>query len=745
MSKSALVAFAAVVAGSSAVTTVSLAQAQAPVELPPVTVIQTPSPVHPSQAVPPKVDRRRILRHQRERTAQQAPAPANAAAAAPLPQGLAIPAAPVFAAVTVAGDQEINRAGGQSIGQILQDKPGITSTGFAPGSDRPVIRGLSGFRVTTLENGTSTGDVGALSDDHGIPVDPLSSGRIEVVRGPATLRYGSQAIGGVVNVINSRVPDSIPVNGVRIEMLGGFTSVNRGFDGGFLTEAGSGNFVLHADGFGRKTQDYDIPGGTQLNSSIESYGGALGGSFVGRDGFVGVAYSTYNSKYDVPGGEQEASRNFIDLEQKKLQSVGEWRVNANGIDTIRTWFAHTTYQHAETDRVPELSIGSLYNQEQYEGRVEIQHQTVNTGWAEMRGALGAQYTNRDLSGISDPNGIPVPLLPPSSTQNAAGYIFEEFKVSRPLTFQAAARVENSDVKGTASIFPSDFLPASGGVTESPSHKIYTPVSYSGGLLYEMPQGIIARFTAQHAERAPDATELFYRGPHDSTATFEIGDPNLKIEQGDSFEIGLKRAAGQLRFDTSAYYTQFTNFIYKRFTGNVCPDTFDTCVPYDPTLSEAAKQIVYSQRNARFIGAEILAEYDVAPVWRGTWGVQGQYDFVHATFDDGSFVPKIPPHRLGGGVYYYDKQILTRLTWLHAFNQNEFGAFDTATNGYDLVNAEVSYTTQLEKVGLLSQQFTVGLRAENLLNDNIRNAVSYKKDQVEEPGRSVRLFGSIKLN
>ena len=263
----------------------------------------------------------------------------------------------------------------------------------------------------------------------------------------------------------------------------------------------------------------------------------MGGSFVGRDGFVGVAYSTYNSKYDVPGGEQEASRNFIDLEQKKLQSVGEWRVNAYGIDTIRTWFAHTTYQHRETDRVPEFNIGSMYNQEQYEGRVEIQHQTVNTGWAEMRGALGAQYTNRDLSGISAPNSNdPVPLLPRSTTQNAAGYIFEEFKVSRPLTFQAAGRVENSDVKGTASIFPFGFSPASGSVTKSPSHKMYTPISYSGGLLYEMPQGIIARFTAQHAERAPDATELFYRGPHNSTATFEIGDPNLKIEQGNSSRL-----------------------------------------------------------------------------------------------------------------------------------------------------------------------------------------------------------------
>jgi iron complex outermembrane receptor protein len=242
------------------------------------------------------------------------------------------------------------------------------------------------------------------------------------------------------------------------------------------------------------------------------------------------------------------------------------------------------------------------------------------------------------------------------------------------------------------------------------------------------------------ERAPDATELFYKGPHDSTGTFEIGNPNLSVERANTLEIGLKRAAGQLRFDLSAYHTNFGGFIFKRFTGIKCGDDFASC-----GVENDFNQIVYSQRNAEFTGADAQAEYDVAPIWRGTWGVQAQYDFVHAIFDDGTFVPKIPPHRLGGGIYYYDKSILARVTLLHAFAQNEFAAFDTPTPGYNLLNAEISYTFKTDPLARLSPDFTVGIRGENLLNEDIRNAVSFKKDEVLEPGRSVRLFGSVKLN
>jgi iron complex outermembrane receptor protein len=654
--------------------------------------------------------------------------------------------------VTVERADQLAASSGQSIGQILQNKPGIASTGFAPGSDRPVIRGLTGFRVSTQENGISTGDVGALSDDHAIPIDPNSATQVEVVRGPATLRYGSQAIGGVVNATNSRIPDAMPANGIRVETRGGATSVNNGVDGSFLVEGGAGNVVLHADAFGRRSQDYETPQGRQLNSAVVAYGSSLGGSVVSRDGFVGVAYTTYNSRYDIPGGEQAESRNYLDVEQQKFTSRGEWRVNASGIDAIRTWFGYSDYMHREIDRVAEFSVGSQFKQKQYEGRVEVQHLPFTVGWTEVRGAIGAQYTNRDLVAVTDPNSdAPLPLIPRAKTENTAAYVFEEFKFSRPLTFQAAARVENSNVRGTATAFPADYLPdvtdPGLGLSSSSSNRTFVPLSGSVGVLYAFPNYVVARATAQHVERAPDATELFYRGPHDSTATFEIGDPKLKIESANTFEVGLKKAIGRLRFDASAYHTQFDNYIYKRFTGARCEGGFDTCRAVgDPDFNPgAAQQVIYSQRGARFVGAELQAEYDIAPVWRGMWGVQGQYDFVHATFDDGTFVPKIPPHRLGGGIYYYDRNITARLLWLHAFDQDEFAAFDTRTNGYDLVNAEIAYTTKLEKVGGLTREMTIGLRAENLLDDDIRNAVSYKKDQVLEPGRSIRVFGRFALD
>ncbi len=695
--------------------------AQAQTQLPTI-VVTTPSPVQPKKQ---SASRPNDAGASNRGAAQDQP-PQTADSAAGV--SLSIPADPSFYSVTVVTPQEMLREPADTLGQALENKPGLATTSFAPGAGRPVIRGLTGFRVSTQENGLSTGDVASLSDDHGVPIDPLAAGQVEVVRGPATLRYGSQAIGGVVNATNNRIPDSIPLNGVRIETRGGVSSADGGRNGAFSTEAGSGNFVLHADAFDRSAEDYQTPHGKQDNTSLHTYGNSIGGSYVGSKGFFGVAFSNFDSAYYIPGIEAAAAKNHIVLNQERLSSKGEWRVENSGIDTIRTWFGYTNYKHDEVDSLPVESIGSTFKNQQYEGRIEVQHSPVNTGFGELRGAVGAQGSNRVLSA----GGADGDLLPEAKTQNGAGYIFEELQVTKPLRLQAAARVENSDVNGKPG----------GDQANSPVHTSFLPTSYSAGLLYELPKNVVVRFTAQHVERAPDATELFYNGPHDATGTFEIGNPNLTIERANTYEAGLKRGTGDFRFDLSAYHTDFNNFIYKRFTGVKCDDTFASC---GQPGSTAFDQILYSQRNATFVGAEVMTEYDIAKVWRGVWGVQGQYDFVRATFEDGSYVPKIPPHRLGGGFYYYDKNLLARLTLLHAFNQNEFAAFDTPTAGYNLLNAEVSYTMQLDKLAGLTQEMTVGMRGENLLNDDIRNAVSYKKDEVLAPGRSVRLFGSFKLN
>ncbi|HJU30018.1 MAG TPA: TonB-dependent receptor, partial [Hyphomicrobiaceae bacterium] len=641
-----------------------------------------------------------------------------------------------FAATTVVTPAELARQPASTLGDALANKPGIAGTSFAPGASRPVIRGLGGFRVRIQENGLATGDVSALSDDHAIPVDPLAAGQVEVVRGPATLRYGSQAIGGVVNAVNSRIPTAIPANGILVETRGGFSTVDGGRNGAAIVEAGSGNFVIHADTFARGADDYRIPGGTQANTSLDARGYALGGSFVGKSGFLGVAYTSFDSTYFIPGIEAAADKNHIALNQSKFTSRGEWRPGGLGIEAIRFWFGATDYKHSEIDSLPVFSVGSTFLQTQYEARLEAEHRPIGTPLGILRGAAGVQWSDRDLQ-ASGADGI---ILDPTNSRSLAGFLFEELQLTRKLRFQAAGRIESDDVSGTASVFPPDFLPPPNDPIQTPARRAFIPKSVSAGFLYDLPHGVVARATVAHVERAPDATELFYKGPHDSTATFEIGNPNLKIEGANTFEIGLKRAKGEFRFDASVYRTSFSNFVFKRFTGIKCDDDFASC-----GAGTELDQIVYSQQDATFTGAELQAEYDVARVWRGVWGIEGQYDFVHAVLADGTYVPKLPPHRLGGGLYYRDLHWLARVNLLHAFAQNEFATFDTPTPGYNLLNAELSYTTKLERMSRLVPEVTVGIRGENLLNDDIRNSVSYKKDEVLQPGTNIRLFGTVKLN
>jgi len=238
-------------------------------------------------------------------------------------------------------------------------------------------------------------------------------------------------------------------------------------------------------------------------------------------------------------------------------------------------------------------------------------------------------------------------------------------------------------------------------------------------------------------------ELFSKGVHEATGTFEIGNPNLDIEKAETIEFGLKRARGALRFDATAFHTRFQNFIFKRFTGIGCGDTIDTC-----GVEDELDQLAFAQRDAVFSGVELSAQWDVLPIGRGVIGVEGQYDFVHAKFSGGGYVPRIPPHRLGAGVYYRDGSWLARLFALHAFDQDRIALDDekdTPTDGYTMLNADLSYTFGLEPSGGIIPRMTIGLRGENLLDQEIRNHVSFKKDEVLQPGRTVRLYGVVRFN
>ncbi len=707
------------------------------VQLPEVTVT-TASPV----AKPKKTAKRKT-------TSTAASAEADSAPPV-VPELQPLPGAIVddqsFVAVTVATAREIEANPGATLTDTLQYKPGIAGTNFAPGANRPIIRGLDSYRVRTQENGIGTHDVAAISEDHAVPVDPLAAERVEVVRGPATLRYGSQAIGGVVAVENERIPTFIPQGGFTGRIVGGFTSVDDGADGAISATAGSGGIAVHADAFKRNADDYQSPRGTVLNSFVESEGASVGASLIGSDGFVGVSYTRFASLYGIPG--EEAEEGFIpriDMEQNKFMAKGEWRVRNSGIDAIRFWFGASDYAHSELavedpeNEPGQFEIGSRFTNREQEARIEVQHLPFMTGFGQATGTLGVHVDNRDTRGQSFEGES---LLEPVQTQSIAGFWFEELAVTRQLRLQAAARVEHTTVDGRGWSDVSD--PTLPEVFQG--ERSFTPLSGGLGFLYDLPFATVARLNGQYVERAPDAAELFSKGMHEATGTFEVGNPFLTKEKAATVEAGLKKATGAFRYDASVYYTHYQGFIYRQLTDVECGAFLDECgVPLPPD-EESFRQVFFQQRNATFYGAELSAQLDVGRVWNGIWGVDAQYDFVRAQFEGGENVPRIPPHRLGGGVYYHDANWMARIGLLHAFAQDEIGLNEIETPGYTLVNAELSYTTTVTAPDGTSSLVTIGVRGDNLADEEVLDHTSFKRrEDVLQPGASVRAFGSVKLN
>ncbi|MBB5049837.1 iron complex outermembrane receptor protein [Rhodopseudomonas rhenobacensis] len=756
---------------------VAVAQDAAATALPEITVT-APSPIvrrRPAAAAAPASSR----------VARTAPAPAPAAPPAPPQQGVLPIVTDQFATVTVVPNEEIRRAGGATLGDLLNSKPGITGSSFAPGaSSRPIIRGLDVNRVGILENGTGAGGASDLGEDHFVPVDPLAANQIEVIRGPAALRYGSTSIGGVVSTTNNRIPDALPAcaaapfqsyglpvkapvanlgqpSCMNAETRTAFSSVDRGIEGGILLDAGGGNVALHADAYGRRAGDYDIPGapylgdpsvtpGRQPNSAARGDGVSLGGSYLFDGGFIGAAVTQNDALYHIPGRDGADHQTRIDARQTKFTAKGEYRPDAAAIEAIRFWAGATDYKHNEigladvTDPTSDGVRQTFTNKEQ-EARVELQMMPFNARFATVTTAFGLQAGHQELTAPSpdDPGALYNGLWNPNHNSRIAGYVFNEFAFGAATRAQIAGRIEHVELSGSTPDFPADFLPDGSAQVSSDRHLNYTPKSGSLGLLQDLPGGLVGSITAQYVERAPKPAELFSRGPHDATATFDIGNPNLTIETAKTVEIGLRKATGPLRFEATAYYTRFNNFIYRRLTGVMCGEDFDSCGNGDP--ENEGRQAVYSQRDAIFKGGEFQSQLDVAQLYGGTWGVETQFDVVRATFTDGSNVPRIPPVRAGGGLFWRDANWLTRINLLHAFAHNDIAVIaETPTPGYNLLKAEISYNTKLDQSWFGAREMLVGVVGNNLLNEPIRNSVSYSKDDVLMPGLGVRVFANLKF-
>lgn len=761
----------------------ALAQDKSSTEIPAVTVT-APSPIV-RRAVVPSRNPGRSTRTARVRSRQQTAetTPATPAPAAP-EQGVLPVVTDQFATVTVVPNEEIRREGGAQLGDLLFSKPGITGSSFAPGaSSRPIIRGLDVNRVGILENGTNAGGASDLGEDHFVPIDPLATNQVEVIRGPAALRYGSTSIGGVVAATNNRIPDALPSCGaspfqtyglpvkaplaaaqsspcVTAETRTAFDSVNRGVEGGVLLDGGGNNFAIHADAYGRNTSDYYIPGypyrfdntqpvgSHQPNSATRSDGASVGGSYFFSGGFIGAAITQNDALYHIPGIDGADHQTRIDAHQTKITMKGEYRPDAAAIDAVRFWAGATNYRHneiglADPADLTTLGVRQTFTNREEEIRVETQLMPFNARFAEITTAFGFQVAHQELTAPSpdDPGALFNGLWNPNRNMREAGYVFNELKFTDTTKAQIAGRIEHVDLSGSTPDFPADFLPNGDPQTSIARNLNFTPKSGSVGLIQVLPYDLVGSLTAQYVERAPKPAELFSRGPHDATATFDIGNPNLTIETAKTVEVGLRRATGPLRFEATAYYTRFDNFIYRRLTGAMCDEDFASCGAPDAELNQA----VYSQRNAIFRGGEFQSQIDVGPLYGGIWGFEDQFDIVRATFTDGTNVPRIPPARIGAGLFWRDSNWLARINLLHAFPQSNVAEIaETPTPGYNLLKAEVTYKTKLGANWLGAREMYAGLIGNNLLNEKIRNSVSYNKDEVLMPGIGVRAFANFKF-
>jgi iron complex outermembrane receptor protein len=740
----------AAVCGAAAAYVAGVASAVAQQALPPIEVgavspIKRSKPAAPPQ--PPQAP------GGRSRSSQSPNGPEPRETAAP-PMGVLPIVADQFATVTVVTSGELRRSPGTTLGDVLFAKPGITGSSFAPGAaSRPVVRGLDNYRVRIQENGISNSGVSELGEDHAVPVDPVAASQVEVVRGPATLRWGSQAIGGVVNVENNRIPTALPcrlalapvseTEGCSIvESRAAVATVDNGLENATLLDAGRGNIAIHVDMHGRRGSDYLIPGypylyppdppppvfGRQPNSSMRSAGGSAGASYFFDGGFVGVAVTQFNARYHLPGIEPSEAGSHIELRQTRVTTKGEFRPQSAYVEAVRFWAGLTDYKHHELANEGGFDgVQQTFTNKDFEARVETQLRPLDLSFATLTSAFGVQGMHQILTAPGREGG----LFDPNRSRSVAGYWFNEFRLTDTSKMQLAGRIEHATVSGA---FPDLLVDPSPQIARV---RNFTPKSAAFGFLQDLPQGVVASLTAQYVERAPRAPELFSRGVHDATATFDIGNPNLGIEGAKTIEFGLRRPAGPFRFEATAYVTRFDGFIFRNLTGARCESDFASCA-FD--CAGDLRQAFYAQRNALFRGGEFQSQLDVAPLAGGVFGVEHQFDVVRATFVGGGNVPRIPPVRLGGGAFWRDSNWLLRINFLHAFAQRNIDPTnETPTKGYNLLRANISYRMLFEPGDPRGRELTLGLVGDNLLNQDIRNSVSFRKDEVLLPGANLRFF------
>lgn len=604
-------------------------------------------------------------------------------------------------AVSVLGGEELSLRLQPTLGETLAQEPGVTSTYFGPGASRPVIRGLGGDRVRMLQGGLGAGDASATGADHAVGIDAGSAERIEVIRGPSTLLYGSSAIGGVVNVIDDKIPDYQVVDGLSgsVDLRAGTVSNERSGSASFA--GGGERWAWHVSGSRRQTDDVDLPGeagGTLDNSDLETASAAAGVSYFFADkGFLGVAVSGFDSQYGLPGAHHEEDEEpggdeevRIDLEQRRIDLKGELSQLSPAFEALRFRWGVSDYEHRELEGA---EAGTVFTNDEWEGRIEMV-QKQKGSWS---GSFGLQAADRDFEAIGEEA-----FVPPSATRSLALFTFQEWDLDR-ISFQAGGRFERTS------------LDPDGGLPE----RDFDGVSASAGLVWKASDAYSVAFSLARSVKLPNAEELFSDGPHVASRTFELGDPDLGKETSFGLDLTLRRQGERIAGEVNVFVNRFADFIYQRFTGEVEDD-----LPV----------VAYAQDDARFAGFELESRFEIWESDASHLDLQLFGDYVEAELrETGEPLPRIPPLGYGAGLHYHSGRLHGTVEVRRRDGQHRLAQRETPTAGYTFVNASLSYRFfRGERI------YDLLLRGTNLTDEVGRNHVSFLKDEVPLPGRDVSL-------
>ena len=594
---------------------------------------------------------------------------------------------------------------GSSLGETLALEPGIATSGFAAGASRPVIRGQDAQRVRILQDGLGAHDVSDLSPDHGVPVNPLVAQRIEVLRGPGTLRYGGGATGGVVSVLTNRVPRVLPEGPMTGELYAGYGTVARQRDSALLAEGAAGNLGWHFDAASRDSHDYKVPDQAdrrQGGSETDGYVMSGGAAYFFERARVGAAFERYANRYGIPEPGESVE---IDLSKNAWLIEADVETPLPGIEKLSLRGSTSDYEHSE---FAGGALGARFKNDQDEIRLEALHRPADAA----EGVFGFTYGARDFEGL----GEAADFLLPTETLSYSGFLFEELALADWLRLQLAGRAESVSVRGT---------PAAGlRRTER-----FTPLSASLGTLIELPGDLSVGFNAVYQERAPAPVELYARGPHEATETFEIGNPDFDKERSLGFDMVLRGSTGPLRAELSAFYTDYADYVFGALTGRLCDELGACGVVGD------LEEIRYEQQNAAFYGGEFSGAIELLEFWGGHLGLDFQLDVVRARLDRGGNLPRLTPKRYGGGLHFSNQRIHTRIGALRTDKQRREGRGETETSGHTFINFEFA----MELLEVDDRSLELSLSGVNLTDANARNHLSFRKDDQVLPGRNFR-FG-----